>query len=512
MNAECVSWLLMQIWRKLMKTSMVSNVRFVNYHFTIVAKGYITLTMCDNSTLKAAPCDTRDEKTKKRIKNSGCDCECLCIDESSMICRQKVGWMEHRVSESRRTGRVLDENGDIRNSSNKWGGIKIVQFCGDVMQLPPVKGTPHYSSLLYDNQIDGSHGVGKVVVDELLNEFVVVMDEVVRQERGPWLDAIENIRNGTVTDDDINFLKNRDLRNLSPEEKETFEKEAIFLFPTWKEALATMVKYINAIKYVGPPYNDDTIDNRQPVAICHAICKRETGRGQVHSFKDCSLPNVTFLCIGSQVVLLRNHVVEENAYNGLIGTVVAIVYKNNERGPQDGKSLPAYVVVDFPDYKCQGEPWDPRNPTHLPVVPVEQRCEKKCCSKIQLPLIVSKASTIHKAQGITVGPNQIWKYLVLSIGEKACPTPGLVYVGISRAGKVENFAFHDLPNDYHARLLKTGTGEAYKDRVRFMDHLKQLSSATITKWTSLITGTSLSFEEGYNKLIEDFNTKFGSTF
>ena len=296
------------------------------------------------------------------------------------------------------------------------------------------------------------------------------------------------------------------------EEKEIFEKEAIHLFPTWKEATATMVKYINSIKYDGPPYEDDGEDDRQPVAICKAICKRDTGRGPVHSVKDCSLPNTTFLTIGSKVTMLQNFVVEENAFNGSNGETVAVVYNNNERGPQDGKTLPAYAVIDFPDYKCEGEPWDPRNPTHLPVAPVEQRCEKNCCNKLQMPLIVSKACTIHKAQGITVGPNEIWKYLVLSIGEKASTTPGLLCVGISRAGQVEYFAFHDLPSDYHARLIKTGTGEAYKDRVKFMDRLKDLSTATVTKWTDIITGTCPSFQEGYNRLIQDFNAKLDSTF
>ena len=40
----------------------------------------------------------------------------------------------------------------------------------------------------------------------------------------------------------------------------------------------------------------------------------------------------------------------------------------------------------------------------IPIIPIFIRCEKKWCTVISIPLRVYKASTIHKAQGIIIGP------------------------------------------------------------------------------------------------------------
>ena len=54
-------------------------------------------------------------------------------------------------------------------------------------------------------------------------------------------------------------------------------------------------------------------------------------------------------------------------YNGSIGTVIEIVYRDDPIGPNDKQHnhLPDYVVVDFPHLKLPSyiEPWDKLHPT-----------------------------------------------------------------------------------------------------------------------------------------------------
>ena len=76
----------------------------------------------------------------------------------------------------------------------------------------------------------------------------------------------------------------------------------------------------------------------------------------------------TDLCVGARVTL-RNWIILPCAglYNGSIGTVIEIVYRNNPIGPNDKQHnyLPDYVVVDFPHLKLPPciEPWDRFHPT-----------------------------------------------------------------------------------------------------------------------------------------------------
>ena len=61
-------------------------------------------------------------------------------------------------------------------------------------------------------------------------------------------------------------------------------------------------------------------------------------------------------------------------YNGSIGTVVEIVYKNDPIRPNDKEHnhLPDYVVVDFPHLTLPPyiEPWDMLHPTVIAMTTV----------------------------------------------------------------------------------------------------------------------------------------------
>lgn len=75
--------------------------------------------------------------------------------------------------------------------------------------------------------------------------------------------------------------------------------------------------------------------------------------------------------VGARVQLQSNVFVEQELYNGAVGTIVKIVYANKQ-GPNAANALlPAYVLVGFPSMKIPAfEAWDKKNPTWIPVPPL----------------------------------------------------------------------------------------------------------------------------------------------
>ena len=67
------------------------------------------------------------------------------------------------------------------------------------------------------------------------------------------------------------------------------------------------------------------------------------------------------LCAKQKVILTSNLRLATSLVNGLIGKIVSLFYKETLALWQ----LPAFVVVNF--YRYVGPPWDPNNPSYLPI-------------------------------------------------------------------------------------------------------------------------------------------------
>ena len=66
-------------------------------------------------------------------------------------------------------------------------------------------------------------------------------------------------------------------------------------------------------------------------------------------------------------------------------------------------------------------------------------CEKKCCSVTAFPLRCCAALSIHKSQGMTVGPGQPFEKVIIYYPAEPgrSNTPGLELVASSRAMNIE---------------------------------------------------------------------------
>ena len=225
--------------------------------------------------------------------------------------------------------------------------------------------------------------------------------------------------------------------------------------------------------------------------------------------------------IGATVMLLKSFVVELKLMNGSIGTIVDIVYKE-EDGPRGGH-LPAYVVVDFQNCIMKDDEFKWRRQeahTRVPIPIVKDYCEKKCCSITTIPLRICKAISIHKGQGITVDENQHWKSVIVYFVEEGGKSqPGLELVALSRA-KSPNDLFIGTPSSKLSRdkLMKVGRGAAYDKRTSFENYLKQMALSSqkpiveaITKLDTETNDELKTFEGGCRFLCDWYRYKYQNT-
>lgn len=181
-----------------------------------------------------------------------------------------------------------------------------------------------------------------------------------------------------------------------------------------------------------------------------AMCKARNSCKDAEKAADTRvgrLQNKLYLTTGQPVILTRNLWTQHGLVNGARGVVKELV----TQAGTDGNPSEWVAVVEFEDYS--GPAFLSAHPKWVPIGVVKHdfrvfdRSQKKAVSawRKQLPLKMAWASTIHKAQGITVGPQQAIKRLVIDAGKVEHHAPGLLYVAISRAEYVDCIAFSPMP-------------------------------------------------------------------
>ena len=311
------------------------------------------------------------------------------MDEHSMMGLQDWAWAKYRNEELRRKSPpVMDEelnevsvNQDNVNLNDhvdatlplddqtherQWGGIPFLYSFGDTNQLPPVAKRSTYDTR---PPKQGADRLGKMAFHDFINTTdesesvatVVVMDDVLRQRDERFKTLLQHMREGTMDDDDINMMFSRVIHNLPEVEKQHFLSEGLHLVPTWKEAHAINLEYINT--------NLNT-----PIARYEAKMNTCKNNGKNCCISECNFPLRSLLCVGAKVMLLDNFIVEYKLMNGSVGVVKKLCFSNPEGTPDEKM----YVVVDFPDSTVPDEqkliPDEPA--TYVPIPLVTRRCEK----------------------------------------------------------------------------------------------------------------------------------------
>jgi len=305
---------------------------------------------------------SKSSAAKKRIDET----DVLIIDECSMLSSDLLEKLDLVTREIR-------SNGNFRESP--FGGMQIIAF-GDFFQLPPVykdagRRDRHWRPFCFDSPVWSDLG---------LSENVIELKEVQRQENENFVSLLNKVRVGEVQDSDIKELNSRCLVS------DTNPLPIDGIVPTRLYVLNKDVDSENECRLA--ELNSEEI-------VCEAIDKwRESmplgtlaaAKKKMKDSLSMEMPDEVRLKIGAQVMLTRNKDLDKKLVNGSRGVV--------ERFVDDGEGFSVPVVR-----------FDCGLVTRIsPVESVRYNTDggKGCLVRMQVPLKLAWAITIHKSQGSTL--------------------------------------------------------------------------------------------------------------
>ncbi len=295
----------------------------------------------------------------------------LIIDEVSMLRADLLDAIDHRLRSVRG---VYDKS---------FGGVQLL-LIGDLFQLPPVVKDDEWRVL--HKWYDSMHFFEARAIKEA-GYAHIELDKIFRQQDEDFIHILNNLRNNTVTKQDVETL-NTHYRAIIP--------------PSAAEGVITL-----------------TTHNRAADAINEQALAKLPGK--VHRFdaeiKD-EFPQSLYpvlpeleLKVGAQIMFIRND--QDKAYfNGKLAKVTAI----------DGDDISVEMLDDGTPYTLKQEHWENKRYA-LDAVTKEQK-EEVLGIFSQYPVKLAWAITVHKSQGLT------FDKAIIDVGSAFAP--GQVYVALSR--------------------------------------------------------------------------------
>lgn len=292
------------------------------------------------------------------------DTKVLFIDECSMLSDKFLDLIDKFAKHVRKE----------KDKTVPFGGMQVI-LCGDLFQLPPVKGDPINFSRVFDNFI------------------MVELKEPFRQKNPEFFKVLSNVRACTYSEDDWNFLKGLE------REVEFGSHEPPILCSTRKEAEVYNNERLKKLD-ASTEHSFEAKDIIQPKTV---------QKNPYYSVDANSLvPQTLTLRLGARVMLVIN--IDDEFYNGMTGNVVTI----NR----------CIVTVKFDCGKVKDFVWG----ENKQVIRDERDFEE--ASRTQIPLILAFALTIHKVQGATLDS------AIIDCGKLM--NNSMFYVALSRVRDAEN--------------------------------------------------------------------------
>ncbi|EJK72157.1 hypothetical protein THAOC_06340 [Thalassiosira oceanica] len=149
-----------------------------------------------------------------------------------------------------------------------------------------------------------------------------------------------------------------------------------------------------------------------------------------------------------------------------------------------------YCVVEFPKSNLTGCTVVGATDPKLVAIPLcEQRCEKGCCSIKTLPLRVCYALTVHKVQGMSIGPGETFEKAVVHFAEgRMANIPGLMLTAFTRVKNAGDLAIGTDSNSLAVETItKIGTTKAYQKKKEYRQRLGVQSQQSMQRTVDRIT-------------------------
>lgn len=174
-----------------------------------------------------------------------------------------------------------------------------------------------------------------------------------------------------------------------------------------------------------------------------------------------NLPATLYLSVNCKVMLLRNLFTRYGLVNGACGYLKDFLYG-------DSRSLPEYLIIDFPNYR--GPPFytEPDRRTWVPI----PKCVCKWGDRQQhfresFPVTIAYALTVWKSQGMTItGP------VLVNLGDRE-RDHGCSYVALSRVTSISNLCI-GAGISLHRLTAAISEGKKLKERLKEDERLDLL--------------------------------------
>jgi len=276
----------------------------------------------------------------------------------------------------------------FREPNKPFGGVQLLMI-GDLQQLTPVV-TPTEEELL-QRYYDTPYFFGSKALRSI-NYVTIELTHVYRQQDETFITLLNNIREGNVSENDLQRLNQR-------------------YDPTFQPKLGSDYIRLTTHNRMAESYNEDQLRNLPTRAYTFSA---ET-EGNFPEYNYPTDFNLT-LKVGAQVMFIRNDNIGR-FYNGRIGH---ITYVDNEK-------ISVLCPGDEEAFDVEAETWENTKYT-LNEKTKQIEAEVQGTFK-QYPLRLAWAITIHKSQGLT------FEHAI--IDAQASFASGQVYVALSRCKSLE---------------------------------------------------------------------------
>ncbi|WP_338376154.1 helix-turn-helix domain-containing protein [uncultured Flavobacterium sp.] len=298
--------------------------------------------------------------------------ELLVIDEVSMLRADLLDAIDFMMQ-------------SVRRSKQPFGGAQVL-FIGDLLQLPPIVKPEEWDILRKYYQ--GKFFFHSHVVQQN-PPLYIELDKIYRQTESEFIDVLNNLRNNTITKDDLSVLN----QFVNPDFDFKKNKGFITLTTHNKKADSINIEALNELEGKIFNYKAQIVDD----------------------FPDKIYPleETLELKVGAQIMFIKNDLsFEKNYFNGKMG-IVKYLSKDE-------------IIVEFPEEKktIEVERYEWQNIRYKVNETTKEIQEEVLGTFTHYPIKLAWAITVHKSQGLTFDRAALDVSRVFQ--------PGQAYVALSR--------------------------------------------------------------------------------
>ena len=191
-------------------------------------------------------------------------------------------------------------------------------------------------------------------------------------------------------------------------------------------------------------------------------------------FKNCPAPASLPIKIGAQVMLVRNINVPQGLCNGSRGVIIGLVHRDEYDAPEGEGDEPKPPNIEnksqWPEFLPLVRFMNAREMVITPMMFDHDIADLGMCSRLQLPLKLAWAISMHKSQGMTLD--------AVKISLRGMFASGQAYVALSRARTKQGIQIVDwdgvvIPVDETVKMFyeKIKSGDAIEPTERWKEFM-----------------------------------------